>query len=64
MKFASSLKKILFENCHPPPIVQAHIPRTYDVVNGQLASGVALDGLYMDVGVGNRRGLVGSVLAY
>ena len=36
-EMCSSLKKIAFENLRPPPVVQAlRIPRTYDVVNGQL----------------------------
>ena len=39
------------KNCHPPPVVQAPIPRIYNVVNGQLASVVAGARLYMDIGV-------------
>ena len=33
VKCASSLKKILFKNCRPQPVVQAPIPRIYDVEN-------------------------------
>ena len=51
VKCASSLKKILFENCRPRIVVQAAIPRIYDVVNCQLASVLAWSGLYMDVRV-------------
>ena len=42
------MKKILFENF---AVVQALIPRIYDIVNDQLASVVAWAGLYLYVGV-------------
>ena len=47
------MDKTLFcsKNCRSPSVVQAPIPRIYDVVNGQLASVVAWAGLLMDIGV-------------
>ena len=43
--------KFCSKNCRPSPVVQALIPRIYDVVNDHLNSVVAWAGLYMDVGV-------------
>ena len=42
-------RKFCSKNCRTPPVVQASIPRVYDVVNGQLTSVVAWAGLYVDV---------------
>ena len=39
------------KNYRPPPVVQAPIPRIYDIVNDPLASVVARAVLYMDLGV-------------
>ena len=45
-------ENLVREICRPPPVVQASIPRIYDVVNDQLVLVVAWAGLYMYLGVG------------